>query len=221
MKRRAIKEFNKPFKKPRLARQNAVVGNLANPKMGRVVMKAEKKNIDDTNSLSPGVAVDTFTAADLINGSVYGASAVQHVGRKITMTSINIRYSAALAPTTTQGTQMRLLVVYDKQSNAALPAITDILAADSFNALNNLNNSDRFVTLFNHLTEPISVGNNFAVAGVLSKKINLDVIFNAGTAGTVADIQTGAISIWAAQTGNAAVASPVLTFRSRIRFLDQ
>jgi len=42
----------------------------------------------------------------------------------------------------------RLLILYDKQTNGALPATGDVVNTTDFHAPLNLANSDRFVTVF-------------------------------------------------------------------------
>ena len=115
---------------------------------------------------------------------------------------------------------MRIIVVYDKQANAVAPAITDVLTVDSFIGQNNLNNRDRFVILCDVISDPISVNANGSVAGTIYKKINLETMFNAGTAGTIGDITSGSIYLFVAQTANIGTANPVFNWRSRIRFQD-
>lgn len=136
------------------------------------------------------------------------------------MKSIFLRYSFALAPTSVGGSPIRVLVVYDKQANAATPGITDILRADTFTATNNLSNRDRFVTIFDHVSTPVSVQGEFQVCDTLYKKINLETMFNAGTAGTVGDITTGSVHIFVAQAGGITVAAPDFVSNCRIRYSD-
>lgn len=112
------------------------------------------------------------------------------------------------------------MIVYDKQSNQAAPVITDILAADDFNALNNLQNSDRFITLANVITEPISLQNNFSVSGKINTKMSLETIWDDTAGATIASIHTGSIYVFFAQNSGVAVAAPLIISRSRIRFTD-
>lgn len=184
----------------------------------------EKKFTDVSATLTLGSAADTFTTpgpTTLLNGLIPDSTATGRIGRKVVMKSLYIRWSAQLAPTSIQGAPVRIIVFYDKQANGAAAGVTDVLLANAFNSPNNLSNRDRFVVLSDELTEPISVQNNFAVSGVIYKKINLEVMFNAGTAGTIADITSGSVYIMAAQSSTIATAAPTVSFRSRIRYTDQ
>lgn len=200
------------------ARQSLRTGGWANPVAG-----AERKFTDISATLTLGIATDTFTTpgpTSLLNGLVPDSTATGRIGRKVVMRSIYIRWTAQLAATSTQGAPVRIIVFYDKQANAQAAGVTDVLLASAFTSPNNLSNRDRFVVLFDEVTDPLSIQNNFAVAGVLFKKINLEEMFNAGTAGTIGDITSGSIYIMAAQASTIGVAAPTLSFRSRIRYTD-
>lgn len=166
-----------------------------------------------TFSLAPG-------ATQLLNGLVPGSAADQRIGRKITMKSLYFRYAVTMNPTSTGGSPVRILIVYDKQANATAPAVTDILTSDLFIALNNLSNRDRFVTLCDIMTEPIATGNNYSVAGQVYKKISFETMYNAGTAGTIGDITSGSVYVMAAHNGAIGTANASITWYSRIRYED-
>lgn len=183
----------------------------------------ELKFVDTQPTFGPAAGALTFQTpgvSNLINGIVPGSSASQRIGRKVVLKSILIRYTWALAPTSTGGSPLRILVVYDKQANAAAPGVTDILLANEFNSQNNLSNRDRFVTIFDHITEPIAAGETYSVSGTLFKKLNLETMFNAGTAGTIGDITSGSMYITFAQNGNILTASPAATTSIRVRYTD-
>lgn len=183
--------------------------------------KSELKFID--NSLGPlavVAATNNWTLQALLNGVQSGSTATTRIGRKMVMKSILLRYSASLAATSTGGSPVRVLVVYDKQANAAAPAITDILLADDFESPNNLSNRDRFVTIFDHITQPISIQNNYSVADTLYKKLNLETMFNTGSAGTIADITSGSVYLLTSQDGSIGTANASIQLYTRIRFDD-
>lgn len=215
MKRQKASPANKrPVKKQK-------TGNLAFQKNTVSATAPEKKDILGALPINVAVSAATFSAPTLLNGSLQGAGAGQHIGRKTAMNSLLIRYDAHLAPTTTQGCQIRLLVVYDKQTNKALPAITDVLASDNFNSPMNLDNSDRFIILADKLTDPISVNNNYNVADTIYKKMSLDTMWDTGNnAGDVTDIKSGSVVAFIAQSGGAGVAAAQVDSITRIRYID-
>ena len=161
-----------------------------------------------------------FTASELLNGITTGATATTRIGRKINLKSLYLRYTVGLTASSTGGCQFRILVVYDKQTNGNTATITDILLSDDFKAPNNLSYRDRFVDLVDEVTDPVSVQNNYQLAGIIYRKINLEQMFNAGTAGDITDITTGSILVFCAQSGGVGTGAPLFDFTSRIRFTD-
>lgn len=212
-----------PFKMP--ARTTVVSSGRAPiwRSVGTLPSSSELKFTDVTAATATAVAALTFTtpgASFLLNGLVPNSTATGRIGRRIMMKSIYIRLVWSLAATTTGGSPLRMIVVYDKQSNGAAPAVTDVLLTDSAISPNNISNRDRFVVLCDKLVDPVAVGSQFQVADVVYKKLNLPVQYNAGTAGTIADITSGAVYIMFAQFGGAFTAAPVVSWTSRIRYND-
>ena len=52
------------------------------------------------------------------------------------------------------------------------------------------------------------------------KTLNLETMFNAGSAGTIADITSGSVYMFIAQSGGITTTAPTLSYRSRIRYTD-
>jgi len=178
----------------------------------------EVKTRDTALSLTSGTNSAFGTPQVLNNIGLFSSAAPSvavdaRIGRKIFMTSITMK----LTVPTTPG---RLIVVYDKQSNAAAPVITDILLADAFDSPNNLSNRDRFVTLMDVVTPAIGTSGDYAVAGVGYKRLNLETMFNAGSAGTIGDITSGSIYVFAASSNSFLTTALVQLTRARIRYSD-
>jgi len=193
-------------------------GGWANPTRG-----GELKFKDTALTLIPvqgGTAFTAPNAPSLLNGLVPGSSASERIGRKITIKSVLIRWQAFLDPASVGGTPLRIMVFYDKQANAADPAVTDVLLNNQFTSANNLSNRDRFVTIFDNITEVVSTQNNFAIAGTLYKSLNLETMYNAGNAGTIGDISSGSIYIMAAQSGKVTVQPVNIVAQCRVRYTD-
>lgn len=187
----------------------------------------ELKNLDVDDTLTTGTniaipaSVSTWVigATQLLNGMAQGTTATTRIGRKVQGTKITISYTATLAANSTQGGVLRIRVVYDKQSNGAAFAITDYLAINAFDSPNNLDNSDRFITLANHQTEPISLANNFSVCGKINIPLSLETMYT-GNGAVIANILSGSIYLIVAQDGEIATGGPSLGFYSRYRFKD-
>lgn len=198
-----------------LTARSIAVGGYAGPPS----RSGEKKFVDNIITLALPLAF-TWSAGQLLNGLALGTSASTRIGRKVIMKSLLLRYRWQLAATSVGGSPCRILIVYDKQANVAAPVITDILLSDTFTSPNNLSNRDRFVTLSDHMTEPIAVQDTYAQASSIWKTLNLETLFNAGTAGNVTDITTGSVYLFACQTSTITVAAPALVYQSRIRYTD-
>lgn len=173
------------------------------------------------------VAIGGVAAApQLLNGCAPGSDIGGRLGRKITMKSVQWRITAQAAPTTTSGS-LRTIIFLDMQANGVTPLIGDLLedgsAAQAISSPLALANRERFRIISDKvhvLGSPVASAT--AVPLVVNqkgyKKLNQEVIFNSGTAGTVADIQTGALHCFTMTT--CGVASPVVSSFFRVRFTD-
>ena len=151
----------------------------------------EQKNIDDS-SAKFGSGVSTW-AITCLNDCAQGTTATTRIGRKILMKSILVQGSIV----SSTGNFARILIVYDRQPNGALPQATDVLTSNTNMAVRNLDNRDRFVILADifpyeqeeNLSNP-SANSGFAYKRFI--KCNLETIYN-GTLGTIADIMSGSL----------------------------
>jgi len=177
-------------------------------------LKPEKKNVDIQvgNALSVGSGV--WTNPQILNLLGNGAGPTARIGRKVTMKSLQMRFNAA------SGNQaLRVLICYDKQTNGALPSITDVVTnINDFNALPNLGNNQRFVVLVDQIF--ISISNIQAIAETLYRKINLDSEYFATATSTIADMSTGSVFLMVASIQPPAIGVTQCTYTSRIRFTD-
>lgn len=184
---------------------------------------SELKTIDTTATNASPVATGSVV---LLNGVATGDDYNTRDGRKIQMKSILLRI--LLSPDTTQsapqGDIMRVMIVYDKQTNGTALTAANVLQTGVIQSPNNLNNRDRFVVLSDKfLTLPSWV---FA-AGALTqggptpkylkiyKPLNLDTIYNSAS-GAIADISTG--SLYLIMLTAREVSS--VNYHSRIRFTE-
>lgn len=187
----------------------------------------------------------TFSTAGnfvTVNGMTKGTDIYQRIGRRVKMTSFHIRgwvlqnQNGAAA----SADQLRMLVVYDREPNGSVPGIAEILQ-DTNNAGStftdstshmNLVNSDRFAILKDFTwavvqanasaNQPAQALGDYSTNITIkyNKKLNLDVKYNSGNAGTIADITTGALYVVTIGTQVAANEQYELFWSSRIRFTD-
>lgn len=174
---------------------------------------------------------------------VQGAAAFNRVGQKITLKSLRIRGCVTNILTAVQQGG-RILVVYDRQANAALPLWTDVIGAvTSAGAAttgiydgNQLANRERFVILADEqmwlpsvtntagvLTNPGTINQVDKIGSMFNferfiKLRDMSMQFNNTNGGTFADIQTGSLSIFCVvQTTDS---SYNLAFTARTRYSD-
>ncbi len=116
----------------------------------RASLSVEKKfhdvDVDDASVNTAG----TVTAT--VNIIAQGVTESERVGRKCTITNINVRYTIVLpeidaAATPGPGDVCRVIFFVDKQANGAAAAVTDILETADYQSFNNLSNSSRFRVL--------------------------------------------------------------------------
>lgn len=197
---------------------------------GRYPGVGEIKNIDVTN-VAGTTLFNTTGTVQLLNPITQGSTANNREGRKVIMNSIHLKgHVTALSDAAANETYCRTLIVYDRQTNAAALTIALVLAA-TVNAyqFNNLDNKDRFVTLFDSaklLGRKINTTTQAYAMGAANfqhnfhKRINLPINYNTGTDNSVGSITSG--SIYLITIGDAAVdgTEPAMYWNSRIRFTE-
>jgi len=176
---------------------------------------SEKKYTD----ISAGQNYGAGGAILLLNGVAQGTDANQRIGRKVKWVSILARFVIALGPTPTSF-PVRTMLVWDKQTNAAAPAITDILVAASVVSPNNMDNRARFAVLLDWVDDVNTVNKPFLTRTVYLRK-TMQTIFS-GTANTIGSIASGSLFlVTIGYTGAVAgTTGPQTTFYTRLRYLD-
>lgn len=176
------------------------------------------------------LAATATTAAGTIthiNGVAQGTDVTDRIGRKFMMKSLLLRISCRpnSATTVVTGDIVRTLVVYDSQTNSALPNVTDVINFATWDSPQNLANRDRFKILFDKLwpMNPVvyagaspTVGAPMVKATKVFRKFNLEVI-NSGTGATVASVATGGIFLITVGLINL---GSTIDWYSRIRYTD-
>ena len=140
-----------------------------------------------------------------LNAVSVGAGLNQRIGRKIQMRSIkldillqapgtwtaNSGVGALMQPAaSSQLAPVRILLVYDRQTNGAAVNAGDVLAPIGASGLggatsvgvcssNNLNNRSRFLTIYDKVYQLSSVNTPYRKVSIY-KKMNLPVIYNSG-----------------------------------------
>lgn len=187
-------------------------------------VKAEFKTIDN---LGVNGAVDTTGSLYLINTCTTGDDITNREGRETLMRSVQV--TGITRSTVTNGVrqQHRIMLIYDRQTNAAPPVLLDILAAATVHAPRNLDNRKRFKIL---MDKKYTVGPDSGVVQqsgesekiwTFYRKLRHPCSFNAVNGGTITDFISG--SLYLLHLGNIAAGGTAgsYTFSSRVRFTDE
>lgn len=237
-----VKRVKGPTGQPMLVATKAPVRAYAGS-MVPLVSRGYQPNTKErkVSDVSPStISVDTTGAVQLLHCPVPGTDMTNRIGRKTCPRSVAIRAQISITPATggapiadCVAQTVRWILFVDFQPSGAAPAITDLLTAASPFAHLNLNNRDRFKVLRdkifnmgpifygNTATQTYAVGENLCKVFKVYKKINgIETIFNTGSAGTIADISSGALySCWIGSTAAGSTdCAAVMT--SRVRFDD-
>lgn len=236
MKRAATKQ------KTTVAKKRKVVGTFADQRGPGAVNLARKPGFNpemkavDSGSLL--VLDNTGAAANhvgLLNGLLLNTDRFNRIGRRINVKKLSIKcfiFSSAAAPAVIDDV-FRIAVVWDEQPNGVLPTLADLwsdtnnVGAITSNVMsfNNLNNASRFKILRTH---SIPINAETQALESPAKKVywewnipmNHIVQYNAGNAGTLADIATGAIYIVAHGLNSPAPTVWSLQWTSRCKYTD-
>lgn len=182
-------------------------------------------------SIAPaGFTADYSGAAVLLNGIARGDDIDARNGRQITMRSVEIsgQVTNAVPAGTPVPTIIRVLLVYDRQTNGA--ALTPAMVLEYVGSVaathspRNLAYRERFTTL-NDIKIPLSASTvadyrDGPTPFKIYRRFTLPETFNAGNAGTVADIATGSMYL-VVISDQAAAPLPTCYFVSRIRYEDK
>lgn len=180
----------------------------------------------ETKFIDSGYAATAITNAalnlTLMNGMVQGTTNTTRVGNKIQCRSIEVRGSVGLPAVPDNSVNIRVGLVIDFQSNGANFVIADLwnvtAPAPNVFASRNLNYTERFKVLKDQIITLSAAGPG---AESFVWHIPADVVTKyISNAGTIADIETGAIFFYAVSDEAAAATNPLLAVTARYKFID-
>ncbi len=196
-------------------------------------MRVLKQNIDlkfidaTLNDAVVTTTGDVFSQLFIIPD---GDTQSQKEGLKVTLKSVQIRFQLTIPSTTVVADAtdiLRVILVKDKQANGALPAVIDILNTATIQAFKNLENTSRFVTLFDKTLAISSMGGfgdgttNATLPNTkwwqFYKKLNYPIFYNnSATTGAVTTINSNNLVLMTiSEAGKVG-----LSLRIRIRYMD-
>lgn len=219
-KKRYKKRYNKNFYDRNIPRVQSAM-NVASKAL--VIATAVKKLVNveykfhDVQVTSTAIT-DTPTIIELTN-IPQGDTDITRDGAQVKLVRINIKYSI-LINVTAASTQVRCMLVHDRQTNQAIYTATDLLAdatnIDNITSMLNLDNKYRFQVLYNKVHTLSNVGRNNSYSEV-SKQLNLKIRYD-GSTPDITDLTSSSLS-WLV-VGNQATSDPIHTFFSRVRYID-
>lgn len=187
---------------------------------GRTELKFIDNNVGNT-------AVGSTGGVALLNGVQQGTDWNQRIGRIIQMKSILFRLTLApnIGVGQSVGDSVRILVIYDAQTNSVAPAVTDVLQVAEYDSPMNLSNRDRFKVIMDKLVAMNAF--NFSGAAVVGgcpinkqinkyRKMNMEVA-NSGVGATVGSIGTGGLFLLLIAKENN---NTLVDYYIRIRYTD-
>lgn len=186
----------------------------------RADAETEFKSVDT----APALNVTTTGAIQLLNGMAPGSGIDQHTGTEVTMRSIQCSYIAFSTAATGIRQTHRLMLVYDRQCNATALTILQVLKLVTVVSEKVLENRRRFKILMDRTVDlqgDLAAGTGTSiVSGRFYRRLRHPITFNAGAAGTIADITTGSLYFIVIGTEPAGVTAGTVKFDSRIRYTD-
>jgi len=209
-------------------RPNYMTG-VQQPKVGS--QRGELKAFDITGTSSAFTNTGTFTA---FNTPVVGSELYQRIGRKIYMKSLVVRGNID-GTAANVNDQIRIMIIYDRQSNAGIPNQLAILqdsnaagGTTSVYSSINLTNRSRFLILKDFFlnipsatTFPGGIGvdqtKDFTVEWYIPLK-GLETEFNGTNGGTIADITTGSLFMVTFDQQN--TGTYTFNYGTRLRYYD-
>lgn len=202
---------------------------------------SEIKAVDITRTSTAFKTAATPPTPILLNGTITGANFVNRIGSKISMLNLHLRGIINGDSTVTKPEEMlRILIVYDRQTNKLAPILSDVLQnRDNANTPTttvssevNLDNRDRFVILrdlqvmtpyqqwtANALNSEggVSTQNALCINEFIKLNGMVTTYSNVANTGLVGDITTGSIIMFLIGTASDAWG---FDWSSRLRFSD-
>lgn len=184
---------------------------------------SELKTID-VNSFA---SFTTAGAVILLNGVTTGNDYNTRVGRKIRMRTLLFKLSPYIGASVGIGDVIRVMIVYDNQTNGAAPTVASILQQAQWDSPINLDNRDRYKVIMDKFLPVDACA--FAAGAITTgsftppviqefRNLNMDVQFNATGGALVTAISTGSVYLLAiSQNTSSAIG---YYYNSRIRFND-
>lgn len=148
-----------------------------------------------------------------------GDTTFQRDGNNAKLTSLSLKYILTQHATATN-TQVRVMVVHDRQTNQAIyqgaNLLSDVTAADNIVSARNLNHAGRLHVLYDKVHTFTDTGRT-NIYGQFHKKLQQKIRWDASTP-DITDLTQSSLSL--VFMSNEATNTPNITFSHRLRFVD-
>lgn len=192
----------------------------------RNMVSIERKSVESDPTTPESDYSDDLILPELINKVAEGTGINQRVGRKIQLGTFSMKYTITSAANFSSAA-MRIMVIYDKQSNGTLFTSTDIFQQSGYpaTAYYNLNNRDRFLVLkdIKLSINPISSSQTSKYTGSFGLNLKMLPSTYNTTTGIYQAVTTGAlflVIISSADNTGADNTKPHTEYFWRLRYYD-
>lgn len=187
----------------------------------RLASTMSTKFVDGAISAS----ASTTPVINLVATILQGPDETMRLGRNVVYTSLSWK---GILQGGSAGSQSvaRLIILYDRQPNRALPAAADILNGGTVFAMRNNDNQDRFVFLYDKVQSVIGTSTSTGTESaqrVWNKAIPLKKLvanYQSGATGAIGEITTGSLIYMTVGNLASGTTAPVFTLNFRTRFAD-
>ncbi len=176
------------------------------------LLNTEFKAIDTVASGT----VSTTAGMVLLSGSAPGDDFDTRDGRQIRIKSVQLTLIYFINGSATL-TFIRIIIFLDKQPNETTPTVTELLDVGDIVSHRNLDNRKRFWIIKDEIVT-LSITGEQLGSWKFYQLLDIKGIYDAGTAGTIADIITNALFLML--VSSEATNLPNVTRVSRVRFID-
>ncbi len=176
------------------------------------LINTEFKSLDITTSAT----LTTTPVVALLSGLAKGDDIDNRDGRQVRWKSVEINLQIVMH-TTPINTLVRILIVIDKQPNATLLTIAELLNQTTIDSVKNLDNRKRLVILRDDV---VQLGDGYLTSTLWKyyKTLDMITVYDDSDAGTIADIETNALYLIMFSTE--ATNGPTVQRTMRMRFID-
>jgi hypothetical protein len=179
----------------------------------RGFINTEIHYLDTASASSASSTTATFV---LLNGMVTGDTAITRTGNSIKMVSLDIRSTMTMSVAAATSYN-RVLIVLDKQPNAAIFAINLLLNATNPRSPYVVEGQQRFVVLYDK-TFCLVINNTQCIIDEAKATANQHVTYNNTNGGGIADINTN--SLYLIFFSDQAVNTVDFAYYARLWFVD-